>query len=326
MFLTQDVTDGGAPDPKAQLWCPDADPLDPLLANRKKAAALVTAPVNTAPHDLMLVTAHSLLDVGPVILGDGVTNGKGGLRPAPTKIFRPRIWAQGRKAYRSLHRRVTFRPVGGDGNCSVPIQHRLHTGDVQVFATPSLVPIDGTAAVKIGWSMGPDPDTVLLTVSREDNGAFSANLTFTYDVMVVSQPPVGHSIVYHDNRSYTLPSGLPIAGAPVSKRPDYRACYVGPASSAEPGSLPGGAVPVVHNDRKNASMLLLGSVLKTPSTGPGLSVPYIVSRAYGGPPYVANRTSVINDTLVNSEQVTDILVVTPHSILTSRVVPPPPPT
>jgi hypothetical protein len=186
-----------------------------------------------------------------------------------------------------------------------------------VFGTPSSQPFSafgfGVPTVMMGWRLETpsNPDRIVVFVVQENGAAFNVADAFTWDVMVVGRPAVGHSIVYHGNRSYTNPAFPPIAGAPASVRPDYRAGY--------PEALINGVNTIVqHNSNEEAAMLLFGYKANTPGAG-FIGVPYIVDRG------TANESTV--DTLTTGYAypalTVDILTVSPHSIFTSLVVPHP---
>jgi hypothetical protein len=306
VFLTPDTTSGGAAVNLATFYSP---------LNTRTASTVEVYDgyaVDTYHYDMLLVTAHSMLDVGPIT---GQTRGA-----TAADIFRPGNVYLNRPAYRSLHR-VTFYsalettysdktpvlPVGpADANLGY-LTHRLATGNVAVFATPSSMPIDNGVAVKVFWQPALTNGSLRIQLwAVKDNGSpFSPQPgSFTFDIMVVSRPEVGHSTVYHDNRRYV--ASVP----PLSVRPDYRAFFRGEIISANP-------TPLLHNDLKRASMALFGFSEKIMTSAIGCpAVPFIQQRGTGG--------TILTTTTVNNAGATmqgiDALIVSPHSIFTSRVV------
>jgi hypothetical protein len=320
MFLTQDVTEGGGVQPRALQFCYDIDPLIPATATRQPYTAPVRElmPGGDTRVDVMFVTAHSMLDVGPIVMGETRTI---------ADMFRRNYVYNVRPGYRSLHRHVQFlastqqaQIVGGAFEIPVTLTHRMATGSLMVFATPSSSPLSVFApptspVVKVGWRQAAPADlnSIVVYAMRDDGLAFGPQEVYSFDIMVVSRPAVGHSIVYHGNRSYTAPVGPNITGAPVSIRPDYRAGY--PSAS-----LDGFSRVVRHNNTEQAAMLLFGYTTNTPGAG-FVGVPYIVDRAPVG-------VDATRDSYVDTDQigyayptlVVDILVVSPHSMFTSLVV------
>jgi hypothetical protein len=311
VFMTQDITGGGAVEALPTAYC--------LEANRTASSAQVWCASATAGYDMLLVTPHSMLDVGPIT---------GQTRTAAQTFRRTNVYYR-RPAYRSLHRNVSF-DVGNVEDttfnpvfvCPVGVNppdaelgdltHNLYTDNVAVFATPSVMPMDGTpgfggVAVKVFWQPHPtSPLTkVKLYLVRDDGGRWSKTGPWTFDIMVVSRPSTGHSTVYHNNRSYTGTPALP----PVSVRPDYRA-------QIRSNMVPSTPTNLVHNDNRVASMVLFGfTQIETPLGCP--AVPYIQSRGAGG---TILSTAVVNQ--VNGPNLTatnvDKLVISPHSIFTGR--------
>jgi hypothetical protein len=314
MFLTQDISMWGLGDQWGDFYCPDAP------GDRAATTANVYAGT-TSGYDLMFVTPHSMLDVGPIA----------GQTRTRVQMFRPNNVYYRRPAYRSLHRAVNFNIANVEATTFAPVEvipvgtgaapvdlglltHRLGTTDVAVFATPSTAPLAANPPflpipVKVLWQPY-STDAVSLYLTREDGAPF---VTFppppgpwTFDIMVVSRPATGHSVVYHDNRKYVV--GVP----PLSLRPDYRAQRRVNLSTSKVGD------DLLHNDNKYADMLLFGFTQmewgggKPPAPIGIPGTPIIVAR--GG-----LTTSQIRD--VNSAGVTnlDVLVVSPHSIFTSVV-------
>jgi hypothetical protein len=262
---------------------------------------------------MLLVTPHSMLDVGSIA----------GQTRTRAQMFRPNNVYYRRPAYRSLHRAVNFNFANVEATTFAPVEvipagtgaapadlglltHRLGTTDVAVFATPSTSPFDNGVPVKVLWQPY-STDAVSLYLTREDGVAFVAGGPWTFDIMVVSRPATGHSVVYHDNKKYV--AGVP----PLSLRPDYRAQRRVTLSTSKVGD------DLLHNDNKYADMLLFGFTqmeygFGKPPTPIGIpGTPIIVAR--GG-----LTTSQIRD--ANGAGVTnlDVLVVSPHSVFTSRVV------
>jgi hypothetical protein len=265
--------------------------------------------------DAMFVTAHSMLDVGPVM------NGATPETRTINDMYRRNNVYNARPGYRSLHRKVEFlgsneqHQIGGAHEIAVTLTHRLATTNVMVFGTPSRIPMSVGAGpfpvVKMGWrsSVVPNINAIDVYVVRDDGLAFDQGDVFWFDVMVVSAPAVGHSIVYHGNRSYTNPAFPPIAGAPWSVRPDYRAGY----PNAE---ITGVDTIVRHNSNEEAAMLLFGYRTNSGAFG-FLGVPYIVDRA----PNVNESTVDTDHPLYAYPHLyVDILSVSPHSMFTSLVV------
>jgi hypothetical protein len=309
MFMTPDYTTGGTIMNPSQMFCPEAGR---TATTAQFYDGAPSANPNQHHVDILLVTAHSMLDVGPVT---------GQTRTAAQMFRRTNVYYR-RPAYRSLHRNVSF-AVGNAQNTTfnpvyvIPVgvnppdaelgdlTHNLYTDDVAVFATPSSLPINPamSVGVKVFWQAHPtSPLTkVKLYLVRDDGGGWSGPGPWTFDIMVVSRPSTGHSTVYHDNRKYV---GTP-ASPPWSVRPDYRAQIRGDMAPSAPASL-------VHNDNRVASMVLFGfTQIESPVGCP--QVPYITSRG---------STTTVGINQVNGYGVTatnvDKLVISPHSIFTGR--------
>jgi hypothetical protein len=309
VFLTQDITGGGAVLDPSTHYVPEA--------NRTASTVQTYCTSATAGYDMLLVTPHSMLDVGPIA---------GQTRTAAQTFRRNNVYYR-RPAYRSLHRNVSF-DVGNNESATfspvavIPVgvnppdaelgdlTHNLYTDNVAVFASPSVMPMDGTpgfggVGVKVFWQPHPtSPLTkVKLYLVRDDGGKWGRTGPWTFDIMVVSRPSTGHSTVYHDNRKYTGTPALP----PYSVRPDYRAEIRGNMAQASPAVL-------VHNDNRVAATVLFGfTQIESPLGCP--QVPYIVSRGAS----VGVAINQVNGPNVTATNV-DKLVISPHSIFTSRVV------
>lgn len=119
-FIIQDVTAAGAQRALQRVFITPAN----------KGATQITVTDNTAAgacnYDVLILEAHSLFDVGPVVAG--ATRAAGNVYSPHSTAARP--------AYRSLHRDVPFTSPGGVANVDVNIVHRLNTQSVVAFASP----------------------------------------------------------------------------------------------------------------------------------------------------------------------------------------------
>ena len=295
-FLVQDVTTAGAVQALPRAFVADVD----------KAATIATMTDATAAGalqlDALVVRAYSAIDVGPVFNGNTrtVTLGSGMYNPNGHAVANDGI-AEGNtiRAYRSLHRAVTF-AVAGNATTDVIITHHLNTTNVVAFVSPSSDPCDSTAVGQLSkvFIQATTVDTTTLRCVRDDAGAFGGGaVAITFDVMILARVAVANADAAQRPMTMRVHrataggnAGLPSddysgadlaqarAGSFTTADSSYECLYQNVDAIAV---APGGLV-LVHNlgtaTKLPTGIIALFGFSATPLTG----VPYILNRATSG--------------------------------------------
>jgi hypothetical protein len=297
-FLTQDITTAGAAQGLPRAFVADADKTA-LIATMTDATA-----AGALQLDALVVRAYTGIDVGPVFNGNTrtVTLGTGMYTPNGHAAADDGI-AEGNtiRAYRSLHRTVTFVGIAGNPSVDVIVTHHLNTANVVTFVSPSSDPVDvGDADVVKVFQQAVTADTVTLRMVKGAGGNFvgaPGNVTVIFDVMVLARVAV--ATLDAAQRPMTMRVHRATAGGNIGlPSDDYsgadlaraRAVSFTTADSSYEclyqnvdaiAVAPGGLV-LTHN---------FGTATKLPtgiialfgfSATPGIAAPYILNRATSG--------------------------------------------
>lgn len=249
-FITQDITGGDTKRVKPRIWTSAKGATTATVRNDTVAGAVGCS--------VLTCTAHSILDVGPVVNGALRFNNATDIR----RMHSP--------SYRSLHRSVKFACVQGQQNVSVDVVHQLNTQSVLAFYSPVSDPVDSgdvTDILRVFTNSVLGNNSIRLTCVPTKGAVFQNNTDLYMDVMVLARPTVGHSMPYLGGGDYA-------AGQPALARlPDYAVGYynVDGVSSVIAG------LDLIHNLNGYARHLLAGY-----TDNPGLSGAVIVDRTSTG--------------------------------------------
>lgn len=235
-------------------------------ANNYYAVSEAAAPPNNQPRpcSVLLVSAHSKLDVGPIVTG--ATRTAAYFRPSAGRV----------PSYRSLHRQVPFPCITGEAPGEVEVTHGLGLTDAAgdpveplVFVHPSEDPWDTDGQVVRFWSAGAvSADVVRIRCAREDGANFVsvANQELLCDVMILCPASFGYS-------GYCIGGGDYDAGdRPAGPhRPSYEVKYTNVDDIGLVGGT--GALDLEHDLQNYAQIALVGL-----RVFPGEGTPYILDR------------------------------------------------
>jgi len=272
-FLIQDTTTAGA-----QRALQDA-----FIGTVDKAAAAITINDTTAAGacnlDVLLLEAHSIIDVGPVVAGNtrAATNVYGG--------------GKNRPSYRSLHRAVRFTSAGGVAFVDVNVAHRLNTTNVVTFASPLGTMIQAGENIRCFQQAVVDVNTVTMRIVCSAGANIGAG-DYDWDIMVLGRTAAGLVDVAH--QPLTMRRHRATAGANIGlPSDDY--------SGADLARSQTGAIASYASLYQNVDAIVAGGLALThnmgSATGAMALVGYSATPAAAYPITTNNATSTTTMTL-----------------------------